>query len=168
MNFFKLLVTTLLGVFILSGCAGQLVQYETDSKMLSLRIKDKVRHEVKFVDPKYLPYGGQCSDGDFTLVEHNIPKYGTLLIQHLGVKGGCAWHQSPTGYFVDTMKRAFKAKEAKLLNKKNMNQYTFFEYRLDDRINVSLIELWGARENTFIIDSDGVLSKELQEKLALN
>jgi hypothetical protein len=154
-----------LGIFmlVLSGCAGTLVSYNNTSKTLSLKINDKENKEIKFVNPIYIPTSGTCIDNMYTIVEENTPAYGKIIVQHISISSNCGWNGLANGFFIQKIKKYYKTDNVKLITKEDVGEYAFSSYKLIDKYRtIYMIEIWGANQNTFIIDEDGKLYNELK------
>lgn len=158
-------ITTLLIVIMFNGCATQLVTYNKDTKIVSFKIDEKKRKELKLNHPIHNSRGGQCIQNHFVLVEKNIPKYGHIFIEHIEIAMKCQWNGLAEGYFVNYMKKYFKVKEVKKLNSIKVENYEFSTYLLDNYKKIQMIELWGTSQNTFIFDEKGIFSNELKNTL---
>ncbi|MEA2019785.1 MAG: hypothetical protein U9N59_15200 [Campylobacterota bacterium] len=145
-----------------------LVKYDNEVKTLSLKLKDDKTFDIKLHNPNYRSFGGQCIQNKYRLIEAKHPEYGYLYIDHIALKSACGWNGLPSGYFEQMAKRIFKAEDVKKLSTTKVGNYEFTEYQAyvkGKEMIVSIIEIWGAKQNTFIIDPDKKLTKELKAAL---
>ena len=154
---------------IFVGCAStQLVTYDDTSKNLSLKINNELRKDLKFAYPKYQHIGNACFEKSFILSETSLPQYGTIVVHHQKIKSNCGWNGLPSGYVIRNIKNWFKTDNLKRLNKTKINNYVFSDFLVNDYKKITLVELWGSKENTFLIDQKGKFAKELLSELKLN
>ena len=153
--------------FILfSGCASSQINYDEKSKILSLKINEQLTKTVKFKSPIYRNYGGQCIRSSYVLLEKNLEKYGLVYIRHIEIANECEWNGLPSGYLKKSINSIYKEKILELINKENIGNYEFSKYLLSNNKEISVIEIWGASGDTFIIDSKGILSLEIKKELS--
>ncbi len=155
-------------IFLLGGCAVPLVQYEKKSEVLSLKMDKKQRYNVALDKPVYQPLRGQCLKSSYMITDSNHPRYGYLFATHISLKGGCQWKGLLEGYFINAAKKGLKATEIKKIGGEEIGQYKFIRYSAKiegKREGFYIINLWGAGENTFIIDRKGELTREIKQRL---
>jgi hypothetical protein len=154
-----------LSALVFSGCSAPLVQYSNDTKVLSLKINDKTRKNLKLNNVRYESRGGQCIQNHFAIADKHIPKYGHIFAEHIEISSNCEWNGLAEGYWVSHIKKYFKVKEVKRISNKKIGQYEFSTFLLDNSYEIKMIEIWGSSENTFIFDVDGIFSEELESDL---
>jgi len=165
---FKLMLIVSVGL-IFVGCAStQLVTYDVPSKNLSFKITDEVRKNLTFSHPDYKNFSQNCIVKSYIVSETNMPKYGTIVAHHQKINSSCYWNGLPEGYVLGNIKRWFKTDELKRINKTEVGNYIFSDFLVDNSMEITLVELWGPKENTFLIDTKGKFSKELLSELKLN
>lgn len=167
LTFLKVLI---IGMF-LSGCMTPLVKYDNEVKTLALKLKDDKTFNLKLHNPNYKTFGGSCIQKEYRLVEAKHPEYGYLYIHHIALQSKCVWNGLASGYFEQMAKRIFKAEDVKKLGTTKVDNYVFTEYQANVKgkeMIVSIIEIWGSKQNTFIIDPDKKLTKELKVALENN
>lgn len=152
----------------LGGCMAPLVKYNQDSKVLALKVDRDKQFEVELKHPNYKRFSGRCKQREYRVVETKHPSYGYLYIHHVTIKRQCAWNGSPAGFFIQLSKRIFDATDVKKLDETKIDTYNFMTYRANidgkKRI-VSIIEIWGPKENTYIIDPKQKLTKQIKAAL---
>ncbi len=153
-------------IFIFSGCSSSLVNYNTATKVLSLKIGNKNKKELHFKNPQYIPNAEYCVDYMYTIIDKDIPQYGNILVQHISLSSNCDWNVFPDSFFIQKIQKYYKAKNIKLVSNKDIGQYAFYTYKLFYKYKIYktiyMIGIWGANENTFIVDENGKFFNELK------
>lgn len=161
-------VIVLFVILMFSGCTKPLVQYTPEKKVLSLKISEEKRLEVQFDKPYYKTWGGYCLTKAYILTDPKVEKYGYLYIKHTTLEGRCSWNGLAEDYFLELAKKIWKATNVKKFETIKKDPYQFTRYSADVKgksMTVYIIEIWGGKENTFIVDPKGTLTKELKSEL---
>ncbi len=136
-NYFAIIIM----IFVFNGCLAPLVSYSNSSKVLSLKLYDEQRKEVKFENEKYKTSAGYCISKSFLLSSDNVENYGFLSVEHIKIKDRCEWKGLAEGFYIEKIKRIFDNSEVNLIKRTELGQYIFSEYEVVGVQNVSLIEL---------------------------
>lgn len=150
------------------GCSKPLIQYHVNKKRLELKLNEKENFIINLRSPNYNNYSGRCIVKKFDINEPMHPKYDYLYIQHIKIKTNCHWSGLPSSYFINWAKKAFNAENVIKLNEEKIGHYSFTEYETfvkKRKMIVTIIQLWGSNQNTFIIDPFGRLSKDLKDRI---
>ncbi len=169
MNIISNIALASITALALSGCATQLVQYQEDKNLLSLKINDEKIKNIQFNNPYYTNNLGYCIQKDFIVSESGLSKYkGLIHVQHTQLKTECTWLGLPEGFVVQSIKKYTKADSIKRIKEEKIGQYIFSKFQTNKnnkKRTTYLIEIWGANQNTFIIDTKGDLYKDIKKDL---
>lgn len=161
----KIKITLIICVsLILGGCSSALVNYDNETKILSLKVNKEKNKTLKFNEPTYKANFGQCIENSYYVVEP-LPKYGNIYIEHIRMNSSCYWNGLPQGYLISFLKKVYKVDDIKRISKENIYQYELSTYKVNDKFDIKIILAWGPSQNTFIVDEKGIFTEELIKEL---
>lgn len=122
----------------------------------------------KILDKKSLQYTfDSCSNNSYILNTKN-EKYGKLFVEYINLDLNCRWNGFERGYFEYLFKETLKIKDFKIIDRLDYKNYEISTYLIDNKYYLNLIYIYSVNENTFILDQDGILTKELINKFDKN
>ncbi len=141
-------------IFIFTGC----VQSYKNNFLKNNKIFEKEKLIYTF---------DSCSNNSYILNTKN-EKYGKLFVEYINLDTNCRWNGFERGYFEYLFKETLKIKKIKAIERLDFENYEISTYLIDNKYYLNLIYIYGVNENTFILDQEGILSRELINKFDKN
>lgn len=91
-----------------------------------------------------------------------------IFLESVVLKNDSQWSGQPRSVYEDYFKYKLNIKSLVTLNRKDIGNYEFTTYKIDDSFILHLIYIWDSNENVFIFDSNGKLFTTLLSKLENN
>lgn len=88
-----------------------------------------------------------------------------LFLEHIKNDQSTQWNGQALSLYKGFLRDKLKIKELNLLEKKEIGNYTFKIYEIDESFIIHIIYIFGSSSDTIIIDAKGSLYKGLRQKI---
>lgn len=151
----------LLCVLLFSGCSSMIYSYNHNNSEIKFNIEKEEFLTKKLSNTEYIYTSDPCVIESYLLVNSS------LFIEHINLDSNCTWNGSSDSFFESLFKEKLKLKSLEALERVNIEKYTFSVLKINNTHRLHTITIWGATLDTFIIDYEGRLFKELSRHLGV-
>ncbi len=151
-------------LFFLVGCQTDhkpLFTYNKTNQQLSFQLDSNTQYDLNVRSFKYQQRYSQNVLNAYTLND----EINAISIEHIQLTGNGAWRGQPRSVYENFIKEKLKIKSMQILSRKEINNYEFTTYKIDDKYLLHFIYIWESQRDTFIYDAKGLLYNKLIKKL---
>ncbi len=98
-------------------------------------------------------------------IEAYTLKNSDIHLEFIKTDVSASWRGQPRSFYEGLLKEKLNLKSMELLERFEIDRYEFSTFKIDDSFIFHFIYVWENQKNTFIIDTQGKLYKELLLKL---
>lgn len=151
-------------ILLMGGCSSDMYQFDNNTLLLHSK-KDQVSITQIPLKKEKIQHNLTSCVFDSFVIKDQFEKYGTLYIESVDLDHGCSWNGMANGYWEELFRDNEKIKSMEMVDRFDIGHYEFSQHRIDGKYKVNFIYLWGVSESLIIIDTQGVLTAELLQKL---
>ena len=152
---YRLFLLCCISLFFTACSNSMLYDYSSSKKELKFKIDEQNYIKTPLNNALFANTFDGCTNDSYTI---NESRY---FIEHISLHSNCRWNGLSGGFFEYQFKEKLKLKSMETLERIEINNYTFSTFNINNESVLNIIWLYGAYQDTFIIDYEGKLFNQL-------
>lgn len=114
-----------------------------------------IENELSFNKKEFTYSLSGCSSNSYIAKKYDSI-YGKIFIEDITLRHNCQWNGLSRSHFENLFKQSMNLSSIKVFERLNYDSFEFTTYLINDKYYINLIFYFGANNDTFILDYNGL------------